>query len=110
MIRLLRAFFKVAAQRRYAQYLERSSLCDLCAEGVLQDVEDRLLARPWELGQPDEFGLYPIHYAAMNEHEAAPQILEAILLTNRSCPFCWALHDTVFVSVCLGSEERTAPV
>jgi len=83
MVRLMRAFFKVAAQRRYAQYLARSSLADLCAAGVLEDVENRLLDRPWELGQPDEYGLYPIHYAAMNEHETAPDILEAILLTNR---------------------------
>ena len=30
-----------------------------------------------------KFGLYPVHYAAMNENEAAPDILEALLKSNR---------------------------
>ncbi len=34
-------------------------------------------------GQADAFGLYPAHYAAMNEDEQSPQILEAILKANR---------------------------
>ena len=34
-------------------------------------------------GQADAFGLYPVHYAAMNEDEQSPQILEAILKANR---------------------------
>ena len=82
-LRLLRAFFKVVSQRRYAAYLARSSLSDLCAAGCLEDVEARLLERPWEIGQADAFGLYAVHYAAMNEDEKAPEILEAILTTNR---------------------------
>jgi hypothetical protein len=40
----------VLAQRQYARYLENSSLCDLCAASSLEDVERRLLERPWEIG------------------------------------------------------------
>ena len=35
------------------------------------------------MGQADAFGLYAIHYAAMNENEVAPDILGAILSANR---------------------------
>jgi hypothetical protein len=38
--------------------------------------------RPWEIGQADDFGLYPVHYAAMNENEASPDILEALFKSN----------------------------
>ena len=82
-LRLLRAFFKVAAQRRYARYLEVSTLHDLCAAPSLEDVTGRIEERPWEIGQADAYGLYPVHYAAMNESETGPSILEAILSANR---------------------------
>ena len=72
---------------------------------MLKDVEDRLLDRPWELGQPDDYGLYPIHYAAMNEHEAAPQLLEAILHTNRSALSIW---NAVSGSIRLAGVGMTA--
>ena len=34
-------------------------------------------------GTMDQFGLYAAHYAAMNEDENAPAILEAVLGVNR---------------------------
>lgn len=82
-LRLLRAFFKVAAQRRYARYLEVSTLHDLCAAPSLEDVQGRIEQSPWEIGQADAYGLYPVHYAAMNENETGPSIVEAILSANR---------------------------
>ena len=45
--------------------------------------QGRIEERPWEIGQADTHGLYPVHYAAMNENETGPSILEAILAANR---------------------------
>jgi hypothetical protein len=82
-VRLVRAFYKAMAQRRHAEYLKRSTLCDLCGDGSLANVEQRISERPWEIGQADALGLYPAHHAAMNEEEDGPLILEAILKANR---------------------------
>jgi hypothetical protein len=82
-VRLGRAFYQVMAQRAHAEYLKRSTLCDLCGDGSLTNVEQRISERPWEIGQADALGLYPSHYAAMNEEENGPLILEAILKANR---------------------------
>jgi hypothetical protein len=75
-------FIKVAGKRRHERYLQTVTIWELCGGGRLDDVEFRLSHRPWEIGQADDFGLYPVHYAAMNENEAAPDILETLFKSN----------------------------
>jgi hypothetical protein len=83
MLRIVRTFVKIFAARKYFIYLQRTNLGELCAASSIEDVKWRLRAYPGEVEKPDGAGLYPIHIAASNEHEDAPEMVEAILRTNR---------------------------
>jgi hypothetical protein len=94
-LRLMSTFIKVARKRRHNMYLQTATIWEMCGGASLNDVDFRLSQRPWEIGQADDFGMYPVHYAAMNENEAAPDILEALLKSNRFAAQVIKLNTTL---------------